>query len=468
MEKSRLVQLLRTLDAGEWRALKKFAASPYFNQRKEVSDLLQLLEKPLLQGEKLPDKELVFRHLFGKGTFDDHRVRMAMSFSLRLVEQFWVVQHATRETTDYYLQLATIYRERQLPEHFRRQHAYTVSMLEATPLRNADFYENRYRLGLEKHRFELGRQEAADLQLQRLSDELDHAFLARKLWQACFMLAHQALSNEQYDFGILAPLLSGLATSPALHEPAIAIYYHCFMALTHPAHDDHFQAFKSALFAHAELFPADERRDLYILAINFCTRRYNAGNSAYLREQFELYREGLAKAYFLTDGALTRYTYLNAATVGLVLNELDWTADFIETYRHHLPAPQQTGLYSFNAARLAYRRGQPGPALVLLQKAEYKDLMLNLAAKVLQLKIFYESGEYDLLESHLQAIRMFIRRKKVMGYHRENYLNVVYFTQKLLEIPAFDRAARQALYEEIAAARAVAEKDWLLEQVNRR
>ena len=99
------------------------------------------------------------------------------------------------------------------------------------------------------------------------------------------------------------------------------------------------------------------------------------------------------------------------------------------------------------------------------QKAEYKDLMLSLAAKMLQLKIFFELQEFDLLESHLQAIRAFIRRKKVMGYHRENYLNTVHFTQKLLESNAFDKPARAALRREIEETKAVAEKEWLLEQV---
>ena len=67
-------------------------------------------------------------------------------------------------------------------------------------------------------------------------------------------------------------------------------------------------------------------------------------------------------------------------------------------------------------------------ALKLLQKAEFGDLLLNLAARSLQLKIYYELQELDLLDSHLQAFRTFLRRKKELGYHRDNYLNTVRFT----------------------------------------
>jgi len=147
------------------------------------------------------------------------------------------------------------------------------------------------------------------------------------------------------------------------------------------------------------------------------------------------------------------------------MHELEWVERFVHEYQPALREEHREGLFSFNLARLEYRRRDLGRALQLLQKAEYKDLMLSLAAKMLQLKIFFELQEFDLLESHLQAIRAFIRRKKVMGYHRENYLNTVHFTQKLLESNAFDKPARAALRREIEETKAVAEKEWLLEQV---
>ena len=46
MENTRLLQLLRTFSDTEIRGLKKFVRSPFFNQRREVIDLLDFLEKP--------------------------------------------------------------------------------------------------------------------------------------------------------------------------------------------------------------------------------------------------------------------------------------------------------------------------------------------------------------------------------------------------------------------------------------
>jgi hypothetical protein len=80
------------------------------------------------------------------------------------------------------------------------------------------------------------------------------------------------------------------------------------------------------------------------------------------------------------------------------------------------------------------------------------------------LKIYYEIQAFDLLYSHLEALKTFIHRKKMMAYHRTNYLNIIRFTKALLELPPGDRQVRKQLKEKIAETSAVAEKQWLLKQ----
>ncbi len=466
MEKSRLTALLRTLTKEELRDLKKFVRTPFFNQRREVTALLDVLEKSLKTGRDVPDKQLIFRQVFPAGPYDDHRLRMAMSFLFRITGQFLTVKEFLDDIRQYRRRLAAIFRRRRLTGQFSGVWEDASIAQQQQPLRNADFFEEKYQLLLEKYRFDVDTQSADRIDFQELSDQLDLAFLARKLWQACFMLSHQTVHNTAYDFGMLDAALAYARQKNALDTPAVAVYYYCYLALTKPGEKSHFQQFKHLLMQHAQAFPSDELRDLYLLAVNFCIRQYNAGNPDYLPEQFDLYKEGFANQYFITDGALSRYTYQNAATIGLVMRDLEWVERFVHDYRPFLKGEHREGLFSFNLARLEYQRRDLGKALQLLQRAEYKDLLLNLAAKTLQLKIFYELCEFDLLESHLQAIRTFIRRKKVMGYHRENYMNTINFVQKMLEISPFDKDMRAALRTEIEGTKAVAEKDWLLQMLH--
>lgn len=463
MENTRLWQLLLTLTPEERQGLKKFVESPFFNQRPEAARLLDALLISFKKGRPAPGKEQVFEQVFEGRDFDDHRLRMAISFLYQLARQFLTVQDFLEDEVHVAIRESEVLRRRKLYALSRHCLDSARNTLDVHKVRNADFFDQEYRLLLEECRLEMSRPGAQPERLQALSEQLDKAFLSRKLWQNCALLSHQNMAKSDFGPGLLDHALDGL-DEPAV--PAIAIYFWYYRALTQPENSEqHYQRFKKMLFEHADIFPGEELRDLYLLAINFCIKKYNAGNQAFLREQLELYQRGLEHRYFLVAGELSAYTYLNVVTLALVLQELDWAAQFIEAYRPMLAPERQESFFSFNKARLEYAQKRPGHALQLLQKAEYKEVLLGLAAKTLQLKIYYESGEFDLLDAHLQSLKTYLYRKKVMGYHRENYMNTIRFTLKLLEIKPYDQAARAALKQAIEQTGAVAEKEWLLAQL---
>lgn len=152
-------------------------------------------------------------------------------------------------------------------------------------------------------------------------------------------------------------------------------------------------------------------------------------------------------------------------TLGLILREYAWLEHFIQDYRRYLLPAHRESMYSFCRARLEYSRQNYDRALQLLQKADYEDLLLNLSAKAVLLKIFYELAEFDLLDAHLNAMTTFLNRKKIMAYQKENYQNLLRYTRKLLELKPYDGADKAALIQQIQTTKALAEREWLLEQL---
>ena len=466
MEKSLLARLLISLNAPELSRLDKFIQSPYFNNRTEVVKLCQVLVQYTRKGKEWPDKTILFQQIFGKKPFDDHRLRVTMSFLYQLICRFISLETLESDAAAQQRALALALRSRNLPERAAKalQQARTVAA--DAPHQNADALERQYQLALDQYRAAVDNFQPETSDLKALTQQLDDTYLARKLWQACFTHSHSTMYNTQFDHGLLHATLQYVSEHPEkLQMPAIGLYYYCYLALTQPTEIVHFRTFMQIFKAHSAVFPNDELRDIFVLALNFCSRQYNAGNQNYLREQFDLYREGLERGFFLTDGTLAPYTYTNAATIGLILGELTWVEQFVNTYAAALRPEHRDNLYYFNHARLAYRRQELGKALQLLQKADYKDQMLHLAAKTLQAKIYFELGEWDVLSSHLHAFKAFLQRRNHMGYHRDNYLHLVHFLGKLLELNVSDKKGRAQLRDYIVATKAVAEKEWLLHQV---
>jgi hypothetical protein len=137
----------------------------------------------------------------------------------------------------------------------------------------------------------------------------------------------------------------------------------------------------------------------------------------------------------------------------------------VENHSQFLEKKQRLATYHLNLARVEYVRHDFKKALLHLQEADYKDLINNLIAKTLQLKIFYESGEYDLADAHLNALQNYMRRQGVMGYHRTNYQNMVRYTRSLLNMPPSEEDARASLRKRIESEEILTEKEWLLKML---
>ena len=465
MKNSRLWALFHTLDKKEVRECEKFIRSPFYNHREDVVELYQLLEQYNSLFGVAPSKAEAFARLFPEEPYDDHRLRMAMSLLNRLLELYLVQQKIFEDELFVQARLAEVFRQRNLNKRFRQHIRKSRKQIAAHPYQDADLHHHTHSLEYEAYLYASARKRTEPHNLQAITDHLDIAYLARKLRQSCLALAHQAVYRTQYEQGLLPKLLESAAQPPYNSIPAVAVYYHCYQALSHPAEAGHFKQFKAHIFLYGHLFPPTEARGLYLLAINYCARRINEGQADFSRETLGLYKKGLENKLLFQDGRLSRFTYRNIVTTAIMQGEYSWAEQFIHHYRGYLPPEQQEAAFSLALARLEYERQNYGATLALLQKTDFKDLLLNLAAKTVLLKTFYQLQEFESLHSHLAAMRTYINRKKIIGYHRENYLNLINSVQKLLRLNPYEREGYQKLREEVQQLEPIAEKKWLLEQI---
>ena len=171
-------------------------------------------------------------------------------------------------------------------------------------------------------------------------------------------------------------------------HPCVSLYHQCYKMLMNPTHDPHFSNYKKLLIEQGAFFPANEARDLFLMAINYCIRRVNNGENHFVAEAMQLYKAGLQQNSLLENNLISRVTYHNIVIMGLQTQDYDWVEQFIHDYRIKLEQTYQEGAFHYCLARLDYARHSFDNALIFLQKANYKDPLLNLAAKVLQLKFF--------------------------------------------------------------------------------
>lgn len=467
MRQSKLIALFLTLTAAERRRFKKWVNSPIHNFNPRISKLYDFLDGKQSLTDRSVNREKAYSAVYGKQPYDDLNMRRLMSEFLDVLEAFLAYQQWIEKPTEHWLSMAKIYRQRQLPEEASTCLSKAVDLLNAQAQRDSRYFQDHYRLQEERLAQNPTRDSA--MNLQEMSDGLARFFVAELLRNACSAASHAAIYKADYQLPYLEIILADCAAGRYDQVPLIRLYFHSYQCLTQPTASEHFFAYKNLLPEAAGWLSKGELRDTLLFGINYCIRRLNNGAAGFLREAFDLYKLGLQQEIFLENGLLSRFSYKNIVTAALKLGETDWVEQFLNTYTPLLAVEFREHYERFCRAKLSYQNGDFGLVQSLLHDLSFDDVFLELDARVLLLKIYFETSEWRLLEGFITAFERFVTRKKMLAYHAPNYRNIIQFTSKLMLWKSGKRnytpEELSLLEEQIKQAKPLTEREWLLHRL---
>lgn len=462
MTTSLLVRAFQQLSAKEARHWLDFVRCPLFNRRIEVTRLCEYL------AAQTTPQNLAAEHLFAAAfpgePYDNRRLRHLMSYALDTLREYLALLEWQSDKAETQRLLVRALRNRGLDKLFDKALDKAAAQGERQQVRDAQHHFRQYQLHQEKLEHKARRERSARLNLQPLPDELTTFYVSEMLRHACSALMHQAVAGQTYQMQLLDAVLGVVEQGEMLDAPAVAVYYHAYRMLQTPNDDAPFERLKTLLQQHEERFSVEEMRGLYLMAINGCIRRMNAGRRTYIREAFEVYRVALARNFLTENGFLSSFTFKNIIRIGAALSEHDWTERFIEQQRNALHPRERDNAYRYNRAFLYFEKADYTRALPLLLQVELEDPLNNLHARRMLARSYFELAEFAALESLLQSFGTYLHRQKNLGYHRELNLNFVRFMLRLLRLSPKDLEAKTLFFNDLSDEQQVAEREWLLEK----
>lgn len=469
MPNSDLLRSFKSLTKQDHAALCELADTPFFNKKPEVARLcLYLADNVQRTTPKLFDKEKLYEAAFPGKAFDDARLRLTMTWLLKLIERYLAIVQMESTGHDQELYLLKALRERGIEKRFDKKHKDLLASLELGARKDARSHHLQYALASEELEGRSVRERSSSIELHPLHNHLTSYYLSEMLRHACSALTHQAISSQVYDMDLLRQVLILAEQFGVESYPAIAIYYHACKALQSPEDRQHFDNWKQCLLTNEALFSTIELRSIYLLGINFCIRRMNKGEQVFIREAFDLYRSALGKDLLVEKGYLTAFTFKNIIRIGTALEESEWTSAFFEENQHKLHPAERPNVVRYNAAFLHFRRGEYSKAMPLLQRVEFDDTLNNLDARRMLLRSYFELGEMSALDSLIHSFTTYLRRQKDLGYHKELYLNLLRYLRQLMELPPGDKQLAKNLQQQVLDTELVADKEWLLSKIRER
>lgn len=476
MNDSPLLQTFRTLSKPERRELRKWVNSPFFNQRSDVIRLFDYLCAQVPAGAATAsstnlDKSSVFQQVFppddrrAARVYSDADMRYTMSFLFQLIKQYLAYAHWAQDEADTGLHLCKSLRHRGLDQIFEKECASLDERLGKAQHQSVHHFYQQYHLQMERWEvFRRTNRGASDA--LRAAGSVRDAFIAAETMREAAALLAQPGEHKSDEHSIyLKATLDALDAGAFADQPAVMAYYHCYRMLwgKDKTTEEYFQALYELLIRQGQIFPANEIRDLFILAINYCIRRLNSGAREYIRSALELYRWGLELGVILEDGFLNKYTYNNILLLALALEEWEWALHFLEQYRGVLPSRDRDSAWRYNLATYYFRKKDYAKAQDILHQVEFRDVFYNLDARRMLVRIYFDTGEISALDSLLDSFTIYLQRKRAsLGYHKDLNLNFVRFVKGLLHLEPGDAATQERLRTKIRAAQYVAEREWLL------
>lgn len=467
MENSKLLLLLKTFNASELRAFKDFVESPFFNKNQELVHLYAYLKKLASKGfpASKVQRAAVFAAVYPNEIYDEKRLNYSVSLLLKLAEQFISIQRYDKESIMSDYQLLNCYAARHLDKNYDYILQQTQTKLEASAYRNDEYYFQKHLLAEVADTHFLTKDERRfDVALQEASDYFDTFYLAKKLKYLCKLLDRKRTISSDYQINLLEEIKMYLQKHDFNDIPVITTYYQLLLMFTETQAEQYFQAFRQLLNQHIALFPPMEARELYQFAINFCIRQLRFGARQYYQILMELYLEGIENEALLEEGKISPWRFKNMVKVGLGLGRFDWVETFVKDYSVRLDADKRADAYHFNLADLHYHRKNYTQALFHLNQIEFSDIHYHLGAKVMLLKIYFETRETEALLSLIATCRVFLQRnKQVPKEVKMPYLN---FVNLLHEV--FRNGSKQAnlLQEKIKTTTMLTDQHWLLQQLD--
>ena len=471
-----LVELLQSLNREEFQSLGNFLQSPYFNKNERVLRLYNLAKKAYPNFEfKKNNKEKLAGKLFPDNKKPALALRRLMTGFTALVEDFlaheWLKRNEYGKKTGLREELFL----RGIDEQYEKAYKACVAIQNIEEQESPEYYYNDYYLEKEWNSYLLMRQNRSkEADHQKVLNKLEVFYAVSKLQKCCAIKNMQNLFSIEYDFVLLDEQLKAIAENDFLHKvPVIELYASLLQFLMN---DDEAYFFK--FISRLDSLPALSRTELdmfYITSINYCIRKNREGKQKFLEHTFNLYESMMRNDLLINNGKIFPSDYINITGTAVKINAMEKAEAFVKKYKQYLPEDKKESIYMYCKASIAFHSKQYEKVLKYLISSEKNDQFSKINNEMLIIKAYYELKEFLVLESRLEAFRIYLHRKNDLSNNIiKAYQNVTNIIKRLCRLSnslekamIMDKSISrlcgdiEKLMDDIEATQPITDKAWL-------
>lgn len=472
MKDSKLYSTLSSFNTKQLNRFDKFVRSPYFNSNESLIKLFEIIHG-LLKGNKEISEIAAWNSIFLKKEFDQAKFRKMLSDLIALSEAFLIQEELSySKLLKQNLLLQSIKRNKVISIQ-KKVVSNSIKEADRRKEQSSEYFLQRY--NIEKNHYNLTthfekktkkKSITASDDLQKLSKKLDIFYLIEKMRHGTDLLKWSVMYKSDIDFTQFDFTSKLIERSNYLEIPAVNIFYNIFKAFKDEHNPKHYFKAKEMMLEHLDDFPFTEQQDIYDSMTSYCVGKVNKGEKEFIPEALEMYKTGVDTGISLIDGELSPTTFRNIVIIALRYGYMNFAIEFINEKADLIKNKFRNNALNFNLARVYFYKKDHDKVLEHLNQVDFDDVWYNINSKAMLIATYYETDEFDVLESLLTSYAAFIRREKSLDEtRRQRYLNFVKLVKKLIKIFPVTNEKLDKIKDEVKNTKAIINRNWLYERI---
>ncbi len=471
MKNSKLLTLLEHLTVEELKRLDLYLQSPFFIEEKK-KELHKRAHKLFLYLNNLKKsfveltKDELFNHIYSTETFKLIKINQLMAYLVKKIEQFIIY---TRRNSRSYVNdvqqkqiLLDFYIEKNLNKWYEAEKRAIQKLQTQTTLRDNTFFLQQFWAECRYAKLASAQSNRKEkTSLKTMIYALQSFYMLTLLDIGCLIKRSFVFNDE--DLQLIENNIACLEMGTGELTPTIDVYVSALQLIGGEKNDETYEKYKKLLADCYVCFLPNEAKNLLTYALNYCLIQINKGREEYYEECWDLYRLGVTNKILYVDKKIMPPDLKNIITLSSRLKKYEWAEDFLHQHKNKIQATNPKEVYSFNLANVFFYQQKYAEVHQILASLKCKDIFYDLGMRRLEIKVFYEQEEIELLYSKLNAYRVFVHRNQVIGKESKernnNFLNLV---GKLIKTIPRDKKQLEILEKELQKTPKLAERKWIV------
>lgn len=470
-----LSELLKTFTQNELKIFSEFLKSSYFNKRKAVLKLFMIISKyhPEYQSKQL-SKNLIFKKLFPGKKFNDSTIRVLFHYLTELTQKFLAIQRFESNLPEYFLQLQSVYRDRNQIKLFNKNYFRAMKSLESVNITEEEYRFFKFKFEDENTYFRFSSKYANYDKVIRESDwektyyELTGFYLIKSMIMYLNTLNMKSLYSREFASESFEKMFSEINIADYENFPAVKMYYYLIKMKKDEKHELYYYQLQQLLKAHKSEIKKYDLTGAYVNMEIYCVKRISEGFEEFEKERFKIFKMEISeKTYQLNDGSMSPLFYRNTVMSALTVNEIKWVKNFINNYKEELNVKFRKNYFNYCSALYYFHLSEHQQSINLLSEVNFEDIYMKLDCRILYLQNLYELQMEDTLHDSLENFRHFIKKIDIISNESKmKYNNFCKYFKKINLIKnRHSKNENELLLKEVLNENNLMNKSWLVNKI---